>query len=147
MMDRQTALTTLRLSAQADRRDIITAYTRLARRYPLQQFPERHAQLLEAKTALLNPELGFKEMLFEENVDLGWLNHYAAKKETSPDTTHTNKIADSKQLLAALFRPHLKKGLNLLAVPASGADAKFAQALGEIGPEDLEEFMKRFNLL
>ncbi|MFT5084196.1 MAG: hypothetical protein ACI9Y1_002249 [Lentisphaeria bacterium] len=80
-MNREAALSTLRLTAQASHADIVAAYNRLARRYPLQKFPERHTRILEAKTALLSPESAFKEMLFAEAIDLNWLNPYSSKGE------------------------------------------------------------------
>jgi hypothetical protein len=149
MIDRETALNTLRLSAQANRADIVTAYSRLARRYPLQQFPERHTRLLEAKTALLSPELGFRDMLFEEAVDLSWLNRYPTEEKTNQDTVPVGTSPVStpphpKQFLEALFRPHLKKNLELSSMDA-GMEDELAQILDDLGGEGLQELIERLN--
>lgn len=145
MMDRTTALEALRLADQASRTEIVTAYNRLARRYPLQQFPARHTRLLEAKTALLNPELVFKDLLFEETIDLGWLNRYPSEATVSKDAVPAEP-SGPKQCLEALFRPHFKKSVDLFSVD-SGMPEGFARILEEIGPDGLQELMERFGLL
>jgi hypothetical protein len=117
MMDRETALDTLRLSANASHADIVAAFSRLARRYPLQQFAERHTRLLEAKSALLSPELAFKDMLFEENIDLNWLNRYTTGDGARLETATADEPSP-RQCLEALFRPHLKNGF---CAPSSGS--------------------------
>lgn len=144
MMNQTTALEALRLKDQASRTEIVTAYNRLARRYPLQQFPERHTRLLEAKTALLNPELGFKDLLFEETIDLSWLNRYAAEPTASKDTP-VGQSSGPKQCLDALFRSHFKKSVDLFSVDV-GMPEDFARILEEIGPDNLQELMERFGL-
>jgi len=141
MMDRETALNTLRLSAHASRADIIDSYARLARRYPLQQFPERHTRLLEAKTALLSPESAFKDMLFEEIIDLHWLNRYSSKGETNQSSASVDG-PHPKQCLEALFRPILKMGLDLF--PVNDSMTEFAQLLDEISPEGLQDLIESF---
>ena len=73
-MDRETALTVLRLDDNPDESRIVAAYARLTRRYPRNQFPERYERLLQAKERLLNPPLGFKEILFDAVAPpLAWL--------------------------------------------------------------------------
>ncbi|MFT5083320.1 MAG: hypothetical protein ACI9Y1_001362 [Lentisphaeria bacterium] len=143
MMNREAALNTLRLTAQASHADIVAAYNRLARRYPLQQFPARHTGILEAKTALLSPESAFKEMLFAETIDLNWLNSYSINSEKGQDTTSIDE-AHSKQCLETLFRPHLKKGCDLFP-PSVGMETEFFQMLNELGPEGLQDFMEYFH--
>ena len=142
MMDRETALGTLRLSANASHDDVVTAFSRLARRYPLQQFAERHTRLLEAKTALLSPELAFKDMLFEETIDLNWLNRYTTRNEADQETASADK-SNPKQCLEALLRTHLKKGRTLFPMDAAmGND--FAEILDELGPEGLRKLIDNF---
>ena len=142
-MDRETALATLRLSANASPADIVTAFSRLARRYPLQQFAERHSRLLEAKTALLSPELMFKEMLFEETIDLSWLNRYTTGDGASLETASADE-PNPKQCLEALFRPHLKKGLTLFPMDTA-MENDFTEILDELGPEGLQELIDNFD--
>jgi hypothetical protein len=109
MMDRETALNTLRLPADADHSQIVSAYGRLARRYPLQQFPERHTRLLQAKTLLLNPETAFKDILTEDTVNLSWLNRYATGETANSGRAVESASAEPnlKQCLEAMLRPHL----------------------------------------
>ena len=112
-MDRETALTTLRLSKAPEPSEIISAYNRLARRYPLQQFPERHTRLNEAKSALLNPEIGFKGILTEEDLDLSWLD----KHSTTPATEKPGPkeaLSNPRQSVEVLMRPHFQEGADLL---------------------------------
>ena len=143
-MDRETALSTLRLSTDASRTDIVTAYSRLARRYPLQQFPERHARLLEAKTALLSPELAVKNILLEEHIDMGWLNRYSKESKSNKKTTSVDQ--NPMQLcIEAIFRPHLKKGALLFPVDTP-LEEGFNQLLNEIGPDGLLELIENFGL-
>lgn len=143
MMDKETALGTLRLSTDESRTDIIAAYDRLARRYPLQQFSERHARLLEAKTILLSPELAFKNILLEEHIDMKWLNRYSSRDESSQLAS-----ADQNTLplcLEALCRSHLKKGFSLFPIDAS-MEGEFAQLFDELGPDGLQELIEGFGL-
>lgn len=142
MMDRETALGILRLSANASHADIVTAFSRLARRYPLQQFTERHTRLLEAKTALLNPELAFKDMLFRETIDLNWLNRYTIGDGVSQDTAPADG-PNPNQCLEALLRPHLKKGVNLFPMGAT-LGRNLSQVLDELGPEALRDLIENF---
>jgi hypothetical protein len=99
-MDRNTALKTLRLLGEPQKREILTAYTRLARRFPIQQFPERHKRLLQAKEVLLSPEYGFQEVLFEQKVCVDWCQ------------LPTQAVPEADQMvmhsLAALVRPLLQ---------------------------------------
>ena len=137
MIDRKTALDTLRLPANAGRSEIVVAYNRLARRYPLQQFPERHTRLLQAKTVLLNPETAFKAMLMEETIDLSWLNRYSTQRTDNGETASAGLSANPKQCLEAMFRPQLKKGVDLFP-EAFGLDNEFAQMIKALGPEGLQ---------
>ena len=144
MMDRETALNTLRLAADASHTDVIAAYSRLARRYPLQQFPERHARLLEAKTALLSPELAFRDMLFDEQIDMSWLNRYSSQDESNQNPVS----ADESRLqpcLETLFRPHLRKGTALFPMSTHMLDG-LGQLLDELGPDGLEELIEKLDL-
>ena len=153
MMDRETALSTLRLSADASRTDILTAFSRLARRYPLQQFPERHARLLEAKTALLSPELVVKNILFEDRVDVAWLNRYPKEGQSNEAAARAEHKPMQLQI-EAMFRPHLKRGLSLFPVGTSfGQEVnRLFDELGpddffdELSPDDLLEMMEKFGL-
>ncbi len=99
-MDKNTALSTLRLSEEPERQAIITAYTRLARRYPMHQFPERHSCLLQAKEVLLNPETRFRDILFEDEVDIDWYQ--------PPDPATTGQGSSLQQSLAAILRPVIR---------------------------------------
>ena len=144
MIDRQAALTTLRLTEGASRADIIAAYSRLARRYPLQQFPERHTRLLEAKTLLLSPELAFKNILFEEQIDLSWLNPYSIdedKANKNPTDSDQNPL---QTCLQALFRPHFKKGSMLFPMNEVHMEKTLSRLFDELGPKGLEELMGGF---
>jgi hypothetical protein len=143
MMDRETALGILRLSANASHADIVTAFSRLARRYPLEQFTERHSQLLEAKTALLSPELAFKDMLFKETIDLNWLNRYTVGDGVNQDPAPADG-QNPKQCLEALLRPHLKKGISLFPIDAT-MEENLSQILDEFGPEGLREMIENFD--
>ncbi|MEE8056623.1 MAG: hypothetical protein V3T17_02125 [Pseudomonadales bacterium] len=146
MMDRETALNTLRLPANASRSAIVAAYSRLARRYPLQQFPERHTRLLQAKTVLLNPEKAFKAILMEETIDLSWLNPYSNKESQGADSDETvpaDLLSSPKQCLEALFRPHLKKGVDLFP-NAVGFEDECAQIIKALGPGGIEKLINGF---
>lgn len=145
MMDRETALGILRLSANASHADIVTAFSRLARRYPLQQFTEGHTRLLEAKTALISPELAFKDMLFKETIDLNWLNRYTTGDGANQDTASDDE-PNPKQCLEALFRPHLKKGRSLFPVGAA-IGGSLSQILDELGPKGLRDLIENFDFL
>jgi hypothetical protein len=144
MMDRETALDTLRLSANASHADIVAAFSRLARRYPLQQFAERHTRLLEAKSALLSPELAFKDMLFEENIDLNWLNRYTTGDGARLEIATADEPSP-RQCLEALFRPHLKNGFTFFPMDTS-MENDFAEILDELGPEALQELIDNFDV-
>lgn len=144
MMDRETALSTLRLSTDATHADILTAFSRLARRYPLQQFPKRHTSLLEAKSVLLNPELAFRNVLFDEHIDLGWLNRYSKKDESNKSITSADQ--DPIQFcMEAIFRPHLKQG-SLLFPINTPLEKNLSRLLDEIGPDNLRELIESFGL-
>ena len=111
MIDREAALKALRLDAEATREQIVGAYNKLARRYPLQQFPDRHSKILQAKAALLNPEQAFKMILQQDSVDLRWLNRYS--KQNSNDSIARDKGAiDVKDCLSAMMRPSIKNNVN-----------------------------------
>lgn len=144
MMDRETALDTLRLSTNASHADIVAAFSRLARRYPLQQFAERHTRLLEAKAALLSPELAFKDMLFEENIDLNWLNRYTTGDGARLETATADEPSP-RQCLEALFRPHLKNGFTFFHMDTS-MENDFAKILDELGPEALQDLIDNFDV-
>lgn len=142
-MDKATALSTLKLPPSATRSDILAAFTRLARRYPLQQFPERHTRLLEAKKMLLNPEAGVKEILFGSEVDMSWLNHYICEQDVR-DASATEDAHALHACVEALCRPHLQKGRMLCPLPVD-----FPQELDELlaglGPEGVMELLNKFN--
>ncbi len=140
MMDRTTALNTLRLATDASHSDIIAAYNRLARRYPLQQFPKRHTQLLDAKTALLSPDNAYKAMLFEDTLDLSWLNTYTPQVDANQTTTASDAPVTPKQCLEALCRQHFKRGPDLFA-PDEELDADFVRLLNELGPDGIQEII------
>lgn len=63
----------LRLEPDADEPAIIAAYTRLVRRYPMTQFPEKYARLLAAKTHLLDGDAIFQKILYGNSTNLTWL--------------------------------------------------------------------------
>ena len=101
-MNRARALEVLRLGSAATEADIIAAYNRLARRYPMQQFPERHSDLLQAKTCLLQPELAFNHILHEETLELSWLNQYLKMPQT--EAAEGPVINELQQGVQALLR-------------------------------------------
>ena len=139
MMDRETALNTLRLPANADHSQIVSAYGRLARRYPLQQFPERHTRLLQAKTLLLNPETAFKEILTEDTVNLSWLNRYATRETTSSGSEVARAEPDPKQCLEAMLRPHLMSNADSFSrTGAFDFDDELARMVEELGLEGIQ---------
>ena len=141
MMDREAALNTLRLPANADYSQIVSAYSRLARRYPLQQFPERHTRLLQAKTLLLNPETAFKDILTEDTVNLSWLNRYATRA-TARDTADSGPAVastepDPRQCLEALLRPHLISKADSFSRTVEFED-ELEQMIEELGLEGIQ---------
>jgi hypothetical protein len=139
MMDRETALNTLRLPANADHSQIVSAYNRLARRYPLQQFPDRHTRLLQAKTLLLNPETAFKDILTEDTVNLSWLNRYATNGLSSSGPAVANAEPDPKRCLEALLRPHLiSNSDNFARIGAFDFDGELARMIEELGIEGVQ---------
>lgn len=135
MMDRETALNTLRLPADADHSQIVSAYSRLARRYPLQQFPERHTCLLQAKTLLLNPQTAFKDILTEDTVNLSWLNRYA----TGGGPEVASAELAPRQCLEAMLRPHLISNADSLSrTGAFDFDDELKQMIEDIGLEGIQ---------
>jgi hypothetical protein len=137
MMDRETALNTLRLPADADHSQIVSAYSRLARRYPLQQFPERHTRLLQAKTLLLNPETAFKEILTEDRVNLSWLNRYATTGMANSGAVVASAEPDPKQCLEAMLRPHLISNADSFS-KTPGLDDELERMIEELGIEGIQ---------
>lgn len=140
-MDNTTALKTLRLEPGASRSEIIAAYARLARRYPLAQFPDRHTRLLDAKQTLLQPEAVFKEILHHDRIELAWLSEALSAGEDADIQQMT-----INQLLAGLMRRPLREhaeaqvGRNTM-LPGHA----LAQLLEEMGPEGLENLLRRFD--
>lgn len=141
-MDNATALKTLRLEPGAGRSDILTAYTRLARRYPLAQFPERHTRLLEAKQTLLNPEAVFKHILFDNPVELAWLGDALGPQRA----TQAQEMPVS-QLLAELMRRPLRQYAESQATFRDrSSDNAIEQMLEELGAGDLENLFDKLGL-
>lgn len=141
-MDNATALKTLRLEPGADRSAILTAYARLARRYPLAQFPERHTRLLEAKETLLNPEAVFKNILFDNQVELAWLSGAL----TGRRVTQVQDMPTS-QLLAELMRRPIKEYTeSQIKYGARSPDQMIEELLDELGSEGLEKLLGEFGL-
>ncbi len=139
-MDRQTAQEVLRLSDSPSRKEVVTAYSRLARRYPMQQFPERHARLLEAKDALLNPQMAFKAILTEQTVDLTWLNRHERQKTNQASSNVNDVQVDPRQYLEAWCRPHFKKGIELFP-DESGCESMLEEMIKVLGPKGLFDLM------
>ena len=137
MMDRETALNTLRLPADADHSQIVSAYSRLARRYPLQQFPERHTRLLQAKTLLLNPQTAFKDILTEDTVNLSWLNRYATTGMANSEAVVASAEPDPKQCLEAMLRPHLISNADSFS-KTLGLDDELERMIEELGIEGIQ---------
>ena len=138
-MDRETALNTLRLPADADHSQIVSAYSRLARRYPLQQFPERHTRLLQAKTLLLNPQTAFKDILTEDTVNLNWLNRYAAGETANSGPEVASAEPAPRQCLEAMLRPHLISNADSLSrTGAFDFDDELKQMIEDIGLEGIQ---------
>ena len=131
-MDKSTALSTLRLSGEPERQAIITAYTRLARRYPMHQFPERHSRLLQAKEALLNPEMRFRDILFENEADIDWYQ--------PPEQTTTGQGNSLQQSLTAILRPIMRS----VTQPSPELDPlSFLQDMMEqLGPDELAKLIE-----
>lgn len=131
-MDKSTALSTLRLSGEPERQAIITAYTRLARRYPMHQFPERHSRLLQAKEALLNPEMRFRDILFENKADIDWYQ--------PPEQTTTGQGSSLQQSLTAILRPVMRS----VTQPSPELDPlSFLQDMMEqLGPDELAKLIE-----
>ncbi len=147
MINREVALNTLRLPIDANRADIISAYGRLARRYPLQQFPERHSQLLEAKSLLLNPELAFQEILTEDVLDISWLNQYSHLPQSENNVNVVDTNSAMKNCLQALLRPHLLKKAALFEDKLDiGFDADIDQILDELGHDGLRKLIDEFGI-
>lgn len=141
-MDNATAFKTLRLEPGAGRSDILTAYARLARRYPLAQFPERHTRLLEAKQTLLNPEAVFKNILFDSQVELAWLSEALTHRQA----TNVQEMPIS-QLLAELMRRPIKEyAESQINYRAMSPDKAIEQMLDELGPAGLERLLGEFDL-
>ena len=139
MMDREAALNTLRLPANADYSQIVSAYSRLARRYPLQQFPERHTRLLQAKTLLRNPETAFKDILTEDTVNLSWLNRYATMETANSGPEVARAEPDTKQCLEAMLRPHLLSNADSFSrAGAFDFDDELARVIEELGLEGVK---------
>lgn len=137
-MDRDTALGVLRLAADAQPEAIIAAYSRLARRYPSQQFPERHAQILEAKTALLNPELAFRAILFDEQIDVHWLNRY---DDQAPQPAGHD--ASLQAAMEALFRPYLQQGSGVLLDESPSVIDSMKQFFSQFSEDELRGLMEK----
>jgi len=131
-MDRSTALSTLRLSGEPERQAIINAYTRLARRYPMHQFPERHSHLLQAKEILLNPEMRFKDILFGDEVNVDWYQ--------PPEQITIGQGSSLQQSLTAILRPVMQS----VTQPSSELEPlSFLQdMLEELGPDELARLIR-----
>ncbi len=132
-MDRSIALSTLRLSGEPERQAVITAYTRFARRYPMHQFPERHSRLLQAKEILLNPEMRFRDILFENKVDVDWYQ--------PPEQITTGQGSSLQQSLAAILRPVMRSATQ----PSSEQNPlSFLQDMMEqLGPDELARLIEK----
>ena len=149
-MDRATALKTLNLSPNATETDILKAFSRLTRRYPLHQFPERHTLILEAKTALLNPALAFRDLLLDEQLDLSWIESYthqvdeAASQQASDQTRLQQTPPPLQQALSQITRSHLKKGLKLFP-SLNLLENHFDDLHNQLDPADIQRMMQLFD--
>jgi len=131
-MDRPTALSTLRLSGEPERQAIITAYTQLARRYPMHQFPERHSRLLQAREILLNPEMRFRDILFGDEVDVDWYQ--------PPEQITTGQGRSLQQSLTAILRPIMRSVTQPL--PEQELPPFLQDMLEELGPDELARLIR-----
>lgn len=129
-MDRNTALATLRLSGNPDRQTVVAAYTRLARRYPSNQFPERHERLLRARELLLEPDPGFREILFDSEAALDWYPR--------PESASSAESDSLPQSLGAILRPLILRGPDL---DEQGPIALLQEMMEQLDPELLEKLM------
>jgi hypothetical protein len=100
-MDTQTARTALGVTDTATDADIIKAYTRLTRRYPMQQFPERHQELLEAKDALMQSDRVWQDILFSSQVSLPWLQAHVPSQ--------SNAATDIRWAVGQISRPIIEE--------------------------------------
>ncbi|MBN4055257.1 hypothetical protein JYU12_00775 [bacterium AH-315-K03] len=135
MMDKNTALSVLRLEETVDRTQIVSAYNRLARRYPMQQFPQRHNQLLQAKEVLLNPQVVFQDIFHNDVLNLKWLNQFTTNNNKNSDN---NPRYNSKECLEALLRPHFARGFELFY-----HESTLENMLSDLDPAEIEEMMKQ----
>lgn len=105
-MNHETALSILRISSRSPgREEIITAFTILSRRYPLQGFPEKNVELREARDYLLDPSISIREIFESSEMDISWLERYQSQEQKLNNNVSLSVAPSKKDLVAALMRP------------------------------------------
>lgn len=95
------AQATLRLSevASPTQKQVLEAFTRLARRYPAASFPERFRELIQARDTLLDPARDLRSLFTARHIDISWL---ATLLPRQPDATDPSWHEQRGLLLAML---------------------------------------------
>ena len=107
-MNKQKALETLRLTQDnPDREMVLKAYSRLTRRYPKQNFPEKNQLIITARDALLQPDLEIKEDFFADQLDLFWLKSRVKEKSSAPPLAQ--EVLDRQNFLRPAIVHSLKQ--------------------------------------
>jgi len=104
-MNDEIARDLLRLPAegQLEHSDILRSFSKLSRRYPMQTFPQKNADLLAARDYLMDTSVGLQKILEEDNPDLSWLDRYS--KQSSAKAEGGSREISKQRLLADLMRP------------------------------------------
>ncbi len=141
-MDRKQACETLRIKDDhPDPKTVIKAFTRLSRRYPGQHFPEKFADLLVARDTLCRPDQGFREVLFDDEINLSFL------KSALKETTSKPKISTEEKCLQDFLRPVYPYLINQDSMAAgddfSEVQASITRMLEELGPDEVQRILEK----
>lgn len=135
-MERAAALQLLKLTTSATREDVLQAFNRLARRYPMAQFPDRHMALLDAKTCLLSNKADFSAVLFDQQIDMSGFAPYL--KRQVPNHQDANAL---RTQVANFMRPILRD-TSELKVDESSMGSIF-DMMQSMTPQDLAALFRR----
>lgn len=104
-MNYELARNLLRLptEGQLEQSDILRSFSKLSRRYPMQAFPQKNADLLSARDYLLDSSIGLQQILEDDDPDLSWLDQYSKQIPTKAEDPRQE--ISKKKLLADLMRP------------------------------------------
>lgn len=131
------ALAALRLPPEAlpSRREVLEAFARLSRRYPLVSFPERFGELLAARDALLDPARDLRDLFTARQVDLTWLPALAQTKSVERDED------GGRELLLDMLRKVFVEG------DGYGPDESgLGEILDSMDPEMLEAALRELGI-